>query len=308
MEWLHHLFADDETLAREIAKDEQRITDGLQRLLDSYRAKKMAKQAIEHGEPFQNYQHIYEEALRTESKLIRDIPSDEEEMLRAMTALEPHLAIFDEIKQTMDYDLSKERHIYHLLREFATLLRNQAHALRLVIENPQNLAFVKALLDLQIVEDRAMKDLGVEHPRHCKEIILHYRQIANFSRAKHRIESQEERFSWELEHRMRGEALPDGEEFDHTAHLSTVRGQDTVKMLTDHCLNKVQQEAEKQYLAGQIENHPDALYEYVNSHLFEEFVESEVGHHRRLNLQDETFTRLFINGFRDLFNRTRSGG
>jgi hypothetical protein len=285
-----HFFADDATRAEELASDGPLLTMSIKQYFASLKEKYEAIDSLRLGAPLENVLRLVKRPLADELALISGSERKAEEIVRDLEVTSHHQRLKDleYLRLTLDHTASQERYAYQLVRQLHTLLVEEAHTVRALEKTFDNPALRQALIDAVEREARIAGEL-----RKMKNFDELYKSLALGARRKHELDDQEWRIAEDIFNRMNDTQTAEGCRLEPTAQHDTAE-------LTAHCFNNLDIVAMNAAANGLIGQHPHALFEYVNSDFFEQFVKREARNSfpRISNAE----LRVFIYIFREFYN------
>jgi hypothetical protein len=295
--FLTHFFADDRSLAKELASNTELLRQSIGRYYGSYKDKQMARYKLQHGN------------LREGIAALRIALSDEIAMLEAAEDEEKKLTydlqvfshkrrgeVFEKLEAAMNHAASQEKFVYHLMKELYNLLRLQAFSVRKIRSkiDTGDLKLTQGLVEV-LLEYFAVEDNIIAQMKQVKNLDTLYTGLAYGFRLRYEIQEHEQEFAEGIYERMlETENMEDGSVRPVT--------DDAVTWLTAHCFNMLEEKVTEAVYEGRIGPHQHAIYEFVNSSQFEDFVIEEAKNNPATG--DKNLIRIFIIIFRDFYNHS----
>jgi hypothetical protein len=276
---LARLFAQDTSLAEELALDEPHLRDELQKaFLRSQRKQQLVADAKESS--IAELRSILQEEMR----IVAQSEHDEREIAGDVRSLRYEHELFSHINQTLKHAASMEAYVFHLLRQWHRTLIAQA---RLLVQPTTD--FDRLVGECELEHRIVMELASIDN------LTMFYRSLAMGERYKHALELQEPEFVRETEERMLDFEVLQGAAKPLSDHNVTV--------LTTDCLNQLEVQAVQAVMDGILVQHPHLIDEYLNSRLFEDFVLDQIAKRGFSALGDKRMFHQFIAIFRDIYNR-----
>jgi hypothetical protein len=285
MSFLMHLFSGNAKLAEELAKDEPLLEKSMESYFQSHEAKQRALGDFVAGKPFDQLIATFRLSLADELALIAGSEKEEKEILQEVESFNGRKE-FERIKKTMDYAKSQDRFVYHLMKQLHALLTQEAHTLVAIQANPS------AQLQQAFIDQLQLENLLAEELRKVDNLSYFFKNLALGERRRHELQKSERSFAETLYEEMLDHEIVDG-------RMRALNDR-AITNLTVDCFNELEEEVMRAVDAGELEEHPNVPFEYVNSPGFEQFVHAQILKGKYDIGKDAE--RIFVCLFREFYN------
>jgi len=294
MTFLMRFFASNADLAAELARDEPLLQLSLDRYFDAYKTKQDALSKLQAGFSMREMLPTFHLALADECAFIAGSEKTETEIINEISSfrIKQHTAELDKLNLTLNHAASREHYVYSLMQKLHDILQSQAQSVAALQNDPENTTLREALITQLGLETRIVDEI-----RKIDNFHQFYQDLALGERRKHELAETEREFAEQVYLRMM-EAKTEADGSFAMGH----KNQDSVAFLTEHCFDKLEEEAIRSINQGMLTQHSYVIYELVNSDLFEKFVVEEINAFGLQEFNDKNMIHHFINIFRELYN------
>lgn len=229
-------------------------------------------------------------ALADEVAEIHGAERTTEEIIADLDATTHHqkLRELEHLRLTLGNAATQERYAYKLMHKLYGILLDEAHIVKALEQEPENATLREGLISLLhqeakiVIAIKALPDFNTL-----------FKNLALGTRRKHELDAHEKGASEEIYERMMDTRTLENGHMEATA-------QHDLSELTAHAFNNLDIVAMNAVEHGVMEQHMHALFEYVNSDLFERFIMREARNSFPALTNQEL--KIFIHIFRDLYN------
>jgi hypothetical protein len=286
-------FADNRTLAEELARSEPLLRQSMDRFRESQEIKQQILLEHHMGKPVTELLPRLHYALADEIALMASNKTLEKDILDEVLSLR-----FDEVSKeiyklnlTLNHARSREKYVYEVMKQLYKVIQQEAATVS-ALQKDANRDFEQRLVIQLELEQQLMQQL-----QQIPDFTQFYINLALGQRLKHELDLEEQEFADEIFQRM-----CDARTEEDGTFLPPHRNRNSISFLTAYCFYKLEEAAVEAVEEGKLQQHTYMLYELVNSDLFEKLVSEAIKDNNLADLNDKKKIAHFIAIFRELYN------